>query len=496
MFSWEYIDPAIADLALLSVEEMYASDKWAIDHGVSGADLMDAAGRAVANEVLRRWPKGKVAVLCGPGNNGGDGFVAARYLSDFGWNATVALLGDRSDLKGDAGEAAERWHGVVVDLDPAAVEDVDVVVDALFGAGLNRDVDGVVARTLEAVQGKPIVAVDMPSGVNGDSGQILGFAPDADVTVTFFRQKTGHSLYPGRGKCGEIVVADIGIDAAAIRDVQPLVVSNEPPLWVKAFPRPTPDQNKFSRGFACIAGGQEMTGAARLAARAAQRCGAGYVLLASPEKASTLYRVSLESVVVKGFRDTAGYRSLIEDDRINAYLIGPGLGQGFGASEQVLATLRLGRPSVIDADAITLFKDNRDVFFEALHEGVVLTPHEGEFSRLFPELIDETNKLERVRKAAQLAGCIILLKGPDTAIAAPDGRAVLTTNGSPDLATAGSGDVLAGAITGLISQSGDPFLSAIIGTWMHGEAARLLGTGLIAEDLPKAFVKVLNFLKI
>lgn len=495
MFSWTFDKADVSGLALLSVDEMYAADKWAMEAGTSGEQLMDAAGRAVADEVIKRWPKGQVAVLCGPGNNGGDGFVAARYLTDAGWSVKLALLCDRSALKGDAAVAAGRWTGEVESFSEAFVEGADVVIDAVFGAGLNREVDGVVAATLRAAAARPVVAVDVPSGVNGDSGLVLGYAPHAAVTVTFFQRKTGHLLFPGRDKCGELVVADIGIAADALDVVSPLAVRNAPALWLAQFPWLTPDLNKFSRGMACIAGGQEMTGAARLASRAAQRCGAGYIVLASPEKAATLYRVSLESVVVKGFRDTAGYSSILDDARMAACLIGPGLGQDFGCSERVLTTLRSGKPTVLDADALSLFKDSRDVLFNCLQAHTLMTPHEGEFSRLFPELVAEQNKLERARKAAQIAGCTVLLKGADTVIATPDGRAVICDNTPPDLAAAGTGDVLAGAITGLLSRTGDPFLSAIIGAWLHGEAARNIGVGLIAEDLPQAMKDILNFLK-
>lgn len=495
MFSWSFDRAGVAGLALLSVDEMYSADKWAIERGLAGKQLMEAAGKAVADEVIRRWPRGRVAVLCGPGNNGGDGFVAARYLNDAGWDVRLGLLGSLGGLKGDAANAASLWKGQVHELTSKVVEDADVVIDALFGAGLNRPVVGEAATVMEAARGKPFVAVDVPSGVNGDNGQVMGAAVNADVTVTFFQAKCGHLLLPGRELCGEVVVADIGIAEEALNDVSPMVCRNSPALWGACFPWLSHDLNKFSRGFACVAGGLEMTGAARLAARAAQRCGAGYVMLASPEKAATLYRVSLESVVVKGFRDTAGYATLLDDDRIGACLIGPGLGHDFGSSERVLATLRTGKPAVLDADALSLFKDNRDVLLDGVHGRTVLTPHEGEFARIFPEFTDEESKLERARKAAQLSGAVVLLKGADTVVATPDGRAVICNNAPPDLAAAGTGDVLAGAITGLLSRTGDPFLSAIIGAWLHGEAGNQVGAGLIAEDLLDGFRDVLHFLK-
>ena len=483
---------AFQDRALLTVAEMYAADKAAMAGGVSGEALMEAAGIGVADAALALGSPRPVAVLCGPGNNGGDGFVAARHLKAAGWPVRLALLGDRAALKGDAKVNAERWDGAVEPLSPAVLEGAAVVVDALFGAGLARAIDGVARDTLAAIGDRHCIAVDVPSGVHGDSGEILGMAPRAHTTVTFFRRKPGHVLLPGRIHCGAVRVIDIGIPAGVLDAIRPQQAANAPTLWAAAFPWPTLDQHKYSRGHAVISGGPQMTGAARLAARAAQRIGAGMVSVAAPADNVVVYKVALEGVIVHGIRDTASYAELIEDPRVTACLIGPGNGITPMTREQTLAALRAKKPVVLDADALTVFEETRDLLFSAIEGPCLLTPHEGEFRRLFDAAGD---KLSRARAAAKTSGAVVLLKGADTVIAAPDGRAVVNENAPAELATAGAGDVLAGLATGLAAQGMEMFDAACAAAWLHGAAAQDVGPGLIAADLPDRLPSVLHALR-
>jgi NAD(P)H-hydrate epimerase len=483
---------AFQDRALLTVAEMYAADKAAMAGGVAGDALMEAAGIGVADAVLALGSPRPVAVLCGPGYNGGDGFVAARHLKAAGWPVRLALLGDRAALKGDAKTNAERWDGGVEPLSPAVLEGAAVVVDALFGAGLARAIDGVARDTIAAIGERVCIAVDVPSGVHGDSGEILGIAPRARATVTFFRRKPGHVLLPGRIHCGDVKVVDIGIPAGVLDTIRPQQAANAPALWAAAFPWPTLDQHKYSRGHAVISGGPQMTGAARLAARAAQRIGAGMVTVAAPADNAVVYKVALEGVIVHGLRDTASYAELIEDPRVTACLIGPGNGITPMTREQTLAALRARKAVVLDADALTVFEETRDLLFAAIEGPCLLTPHEGEFRRLFDAAGD---KLSRARAAAKASGAVVLLKGADTVIAAPDGRAVVNENAPAELATAGAGDVLAGLAAGLAAQGMEMFDAACAAAWLHGAAAREVGPGLIAADLPDRLPSVLRALR-
>jgi len=498
-------------MALLTPAEMAQADAAAIRAGQAGVTLMERAGAAVAAAVQARWQPGPVVVLCGPGNNGGDGFVAARHLARAGWPVTVALGDGRAALarlRGDAAHHAARWDGPVVPLEPAVVRAAAVVVDAIFGAGLARPVEGAARATLEALQGPdapPVCAVDVPSGVDGATGEVRGVAVAAACTVTFFRKKPGHLLFPGRGLCGEVVLADIGIPASVLDALRPQTHENGPALWMHAFPWPSLTGHKYNRGHALVAGGAVLTGAARLAAMAAARIGAGLVTVAAPRSAWAVYAQALASVMVQPVADevdddqatdggaaVADFTALLADERRNAIAIGPGAGVGASTRAKVLAALATGRAVVLDADAITAFAGSASRLFQGIAGPCVLTPHEGEFGRVFDAGGD---KLARARRAARLSGAVVVLKGPDTVIAAPDGRAAINSNAPPDLATGGSGDVLTGMITGLLAQGMAPFDAAACGAWLHGEAARSHGPGLLAEDLPGLLPVVLRRLR-
>ena len=484
--------------ALLTPREMGEADRLTIAGGTPGVVLMENAARAVADAVSRRWPKRPLLVLCGPGNNGGDGFVAARILAERGWPVRLALLGAREALKGDAAAAAARWTGPVEPLTPAVIGDAALVIDALFGAGLARPIEGAARDVIAAIDaaGLSVVAVDVPSGVDGASGTVLGVAPKAALTVTFFRRKPGHLLLPGRGHCGETLVAPIGIPDTVLDKIEPAVAANHPDRWRDNFPWPLPESHKYTRGHALVAGGAVMTGAARLAGRAAARLGAGLVTVAAPETVFPIYAAALTGIIVQPAGTLDAFRALLADPRRNAALIGPGAGVGDETRDKVLGILAAEKRTVLDADALTSFANNAEVLFGAIHSPCVLTPHEGEFSRLFANVPDGSgSKLGRARRAARLSGAVVLLKGNDTVIAAPDGRAVINEGAPPELATAGSGDVLAGMVLGLLAQGMPPFEAAAAAVWLHADAAGRFGPGLISEDLVETLPAALRALK-
>lgn len=467
--------------ALLSVEQMYAADAAAVAAGVASLALMEAAGTAIAREIRRRWQPRPVAIACGPGNNGGDGFVVARLLEREGWPVRVGLAGATDTLRGDAAVNARRWRGPIRPLSKDLLAGEPLVVDALFGAGLQRPLEGEARDVVDAVNARALdcVGVDVPSGVHGNTGAILGAAPKCAVTITFFCGKPGHYLLPGAEACGDLVIADIGIPEAVFSVIRPRTYVNGEALWRAGYPALDPGGNKYGRGHAVVLGGV-MTGAGRLAAEAARRIGAGLVTIASPPEARVIYGAGAPGTIVAAVDDEDAFQALIADPRRNAVLLGPGAGSLPAVREKVLITLSLEKRCVIDADALTVFADDPGCLFEAIKAPCVLTPHEGEFARIFAAGGD---KLSRAREAAKRSGAIVLLKGADTVIAAPDGRAAINTGAPPTLATAGSGDVLAGMILGLMAQGMDAFAAACAAADLHGRAASAFGRGLIAEDI-------------
>jgi len=479
-------------IELLTTAEMAEADRRTIAGGVAGIALMENAGRSVADAVTARHPPGLgVAVVAGPGNNGGDGFVAARFLAERGYRVRVLLVGDPNRLKDDAALAAQRWQGPTAAAAPAALMPADIVIDAVFGAGLDRPVEGVARAMIEAMNAAPCVyAVDLPSGINGTTGAVMGLAVNATETVTFFRRKIGHVLLPGRLHCGNVRIADIGIAASVLDQIKPRIAINAPNLWAKSFPLPRVDGHKYARGHAVVvSGGVSSTGAARLAARGALRAGAGLVTIASPCEALAVNAAASLAVMVRPVDGADELTSFLDDPRRNVVLLGPGGGVGQPMRDLVLAALKGERAVVLDADALTSFADELQALCAAIRtrgKATLMTPHEGEFSRLFKILGDEApSKLERARWAAQTTGAVVLLKGPDTVVAAPDGRAAIADNAPPWLATAGSGDVLAGIAAGCLAQGMPGFEAAAAAVWLHGEAGSAAGPGLIAEDLPE-----------
>jgi ADP-dependent NAD(P)H-hydrate dehydratase / NAD(P)H-hydrate epimerase len=562
-------------LELLTTEEMAEADRRAVSMGVPSLTLMETAGRAVADEAAKMVaPGSRIAVLCGPGNNGGDGFVAARLLRERGCDVRVACLAPIDQLKGDAAVMAGRWGGLISTDASSALADAHLAIDALFGAGLQRPLEPSANAYVAAMNGSgiAILAVDVPSGLDGTTGMVIGDdVVEADRTVTFFRKKPGHLLMPGRALCGEVILADIGIPDAVLESPPPTrgeglevggvpkagnldspppglphkgggvanpsprraegsasarggggfhvaTFENTPALWLRHFPRPLLSSHKYTRGHALVVSGpSHATGAARLAARGALRVGAGLVTVASTPQALLVNAAHLTAMMLVPFTDARDLAEILEDKRRNAVLIGPGAGVDENTRDLTLAVLASDASVVLDADALSSFVREDQSPAATVHFGftssrtksssspaalfaairtkpdraVVMTPHEGEFKRLFPELESLASKLDRARAAAKLSGAIVVLKGPDTVIAAPDGFAAINANAPPTLATAGSGDVLAGFITGLIAQGMPAFHASCASVWLHGECANVFGPGLIAEDLPETLPKVL-----
>jgi hydroxyethylthiazole kinase-like uncharacterized protein yjeF len=508
---------------LLTTAEMGRADALAVRQGVASLLLMENAGRAVAEAAVELAPSpgAAIAVVCGPGNNGGDGFVAARLLRERGFRVRLGLLGGREALKGDAAEMAKRWGEAVEPLSPATVAAADLIVDALFGAGLTRPLEGIAAEVVAAINaaGKPVVAVDVPSGLDGTAGASSGPVVQATRTVTFFRLKPGHLLLPGRALCGEVRLADIGIPASVLDEIRPAAFANRPSLWRALYPWPRLDGHKYTRGHAVVVSGPaDATGAARLGARGALRIGSGLVTVVGSATATAVNATQLTAIMVKAVGSDGALAEFLADERRNAVLIGPGAGVGAATAATVLTALASPAAAVLDADALTSFAPGEseapvratgfgfvvrgsepgptpDGLFAAIRARkapVVLTPHEGEFRRLFGAL--PGSKLDRTRKAAELSGAEVILKGADSVVAAPDGRAAISDNAPPWLATAGSGDVLAGLVAGLLAQRMPAFEAACGAVWLHGECANRFGPGLIAEDLPETLPQVLRAL--
>ena len=478
------------DGILLPPDAMAAVDRAAMAAGRPGPWLMENAGRAVTRAITARYAPCPVLVLCGPGNNGGDGYVVARQLARAGWPVRVASLVERAALKGDAAWAAAAWDGPIGPLAVTGLAGAGLIVDALFGAGLARPLAAQAPAVIAALAGRRVVAVDVPSGVDGASGAVLGIAPAAELTVTFCRLKPGHLLLPGRLRCGMTLLADIGIPDAVVAVEDRGLRANAPALWRHLLPRRTPEGHKYRFGHALVLGGPApATGAARLAARAALRAGAGLVSVACAPEALPVYAATLTTVMTKPVADSAALAALVADRRLSAFLIGPGAGVGGATCAATAALLATRRPTVLDADALTSFAPDPAGLFAQLHDQVVLTPHDGEHARLFA---DQGCRLRRALLASRASGAVVLLKGGDTVVAAPDGRAAIQPAAPPALATAGTGDVLAGIVLGLLAQGVPAFEAAAAAVWLHAAAAGRAGSGLIAEELAEHLPPVLG----
>ncbi|PZR31041.1 NAD(P)H-hydrate dehydratase [Caulobacter segnis] len=473
---------------ILTVAQMAAADRAAVANGTPTQVLMERAGEAVATAVDARYARQPVVVWCGPGDNGGDGYVAARHLRDRGWSVVVEAAYPPST---DAARwAAARWDEAVRPLSSRPARGA-LYIDALFGAGLSRPLEGEVANLARASRdlALTIVAVDTPSGVHGDTGRVVGdVAFRAGMTVTFHRRKPAHVLAEGRQACGEVVLADIGLQT----DEAVELFENDPQLWLARFPWPAFDAHKHSRGRLKVVSGEAWsTGAARLSARGGLRIGAGAVTVLSPPGALAVNAAHLEAIMLAPFESDADLAAASED--ADVVIIGPAAGVGEVTARNLQALARTGAALVVDADALTSFRYDPEDLFACLDRDDVLTPHPGEFERVFPGVLAKSpERITAAREAAARAGAVVLLKGADTVVAAPDGRASVLLNGKPWLATAGSGDVLAGFIGGLIAQGMESFEAACAGAWIHAACGARHGPGLIAEDLPGLAPAVLS----
>jgi len=478
--------------ALLTADECRAADQATIKSGTSGETLMENAGKAVVDLILQEYKPRPALVVCGTGNNGGDGFVVARMLKERNWQVTLAITGNADDIKDDAKKARDKWNmsgGATRTFAPDLLKESELVVDAIFGSGLDRNVEGDAKVAINAINDSklPVVSIDMASGINTDTGAVMSAAIRAAHTVTFVRAKLGHVVLPGKAHIGELHIYDIGISGSTVK---PLYFLNAPVLWKQSFPTLSPESHKYTRGHTVVVGGGiNSTGAARLASIAALRIGSGLVSVACAQIAQPMYAMTLTSVMTKTYATTAQLGTLLEDKRITATLIGPGNGVSEATREQALLLLGTKKPCVIDADAISIFQPNPKALFSAISGPTVLTPHEGEFARLFGVSGPRT---KRALEAAKLSNAVVVLKGNDTVIASPDGRLAVNANAPVWLATAGTGDVLAGMIAGLMAQGMPTFDAACAATWIHGEAATHFGPGLIAEDLPASIPAILK----
>ena len=495
---------------LLTPQEMGMADRLAVQAGQSeGRDsfaLMMAAGRAVA-QVARGmfFADGPIAILCGPGNNGGDGYVAAQLLLEQG--ADVVCFSAQTPKPGtDAMRASVYYKGALAHLNEFSPDSFTGVIDALYGAGLARPLDGADLRIVGVVNASqlPVVAIDLPSGLSGETGKVLGDAIRATATVTFFRKKPGHLLQPGRGYCGVLHVADIGIPEQVLHQVGPQTFENGVNLWKDLIPALSIDAHKYSRGHVvAFSGPAHATGAARLAARAAARTGAGAVTLFSPADALAINAVHLTSIMLRQMTDARAVAQFVGERKVAAAVLGPGFGDLKLARELVHGLLgnRHGlKALILDADAITAFAGQSQQLLAAAGQSsarLILTPHEGEFARLFPDLAaqDDLSKLDKAREAARRTNAVIIYKGADTVIADPEGRAAINSNGTAHLATAGSGDVLSGMVCGLVAQGMPAFAAACAAVWLHADAARRFGRGMMAEDLIEQIPATWRFLE-
>ncbi|MCW9032684.1 MAG: NAD(P)H-hydrate dehydratase [Rhodospirillales bacterium] len=476
---------------LLSVQNMYKADAFATENGIPSLDLMESAGRAITREIKTRYYPCRVVVLCGPGNNGGDGFVVARQLQEQGWAVKVAALDTLENASDDLAINWQRWKGEVLPFSEQVIEGADLVIDAILGAGLSRPVEGTCRKMITALNEADVevVSVDVPSGISGDTGRVFGAAVQADLTITFFRAKPGHFLLPGRSQRGELVVADIGIPEDALEEVKSRTFLNTPEIWLDKLPIAQAHDHKYSRGHLVILGGDKLTGAARLAARGARRIGVGLLTIACPSETLPFYGTDDPGNILHPVKNSSDLAILLEDSRKNVSLVGPGAGVSPETEAMVMTALRGPQSCVLDADALSVFEDRVEDLISGIEDPTLLTPHEGEFARLFDYTGD---KVTRARKAALISGAVILLKGADTVIAAPDGRVAINYNATPNLATGGSGDVLAGFAAGLIAQGMELYEAACAAAWIHGAAGAAVGAGLIAEDIPEQVPMILS----
>ena len=487
---------------------MRSADQQTIQGGITGFALLSAAGKQVFDVVQPLLSSDdRVLVACGGGNNGGDGLIVAKHLLDAGYDVAVALLGSSSDLQGDARIAFDLLDHPISTLTDELAGRYSVIIDAILGIGIDRPVSGELAGWIHSANASSalIISVDIPTGIRGDCGSVMGVCINAQHTVTFFCKKPAHVLYPGRHYCGQVHLRQIGINASVLQDLQASVYENAISLWHAAIPQLTWSSHKYTRGHVVVASGDKLsTGAARLAARAALRSGAGLVTLAVPLLAVDVVANQITCEMIRSIDSGEELAQMLSDERITSVVLGPGMGVGQRTRQMVKTAINSTASVILDADALTSFENHQDELFQCIAQGtgqVVMTPHAGEFKRLFAGAISSTlpqhasltreppknDKIQLTKAAAKISGATVVMKGPDTVIANPSGQCVVNTNAPPWLATAGSGDVLAGTIAGWVAQGVGDMDAACIACWMHAEAAIAIGPGLIASDLVEQY---------
>ena len=457
-------------------------------------NLMQKAGKLAAKNIDLLYTKRKTLILCGIGGNGGDGFIIAQELSNKGWDIKVSIVGDQNKIKGDSLKALKILKLKLFNFDKINLDKSKLFIDAIYGIGLSRNINNKECAILNTIDKHPapVIAIDIPSGIDCNTGKILGFAAYCDLTITFSTLKIGHILIPGSEKINKIKILDIGISKDVINKIKPDIKINSKNQWLKKIIWPKIDDHKYSRGYSLIIGGpRNMTGASRLAALSAQRAGSGIVALVSDKKAEEIYFNSLTSQLVKTYKNIKEYNSIINEYRVDSIVIGPGLDISNNSILKIKSALKTNKRIVLDAGALTCFKNKLEIFVKMISgKDVIITPHEGELKSILPNL--SGSLISKALKSAKILNTIVVLKGPTTVIASPNNKAFVNTAGAKWLATAGSGDVLAGIIGGLLSNKMEAFYAAAYGVWMHSEAGKYLGPGLIAEDIPKILPKIIK----
>jgi ADP-dependent NAD(P)H-hydrate dehydratase / NAD(P)H-hydrate epimerase len=476
---------------ILKTSEVYLQEKKIESLGVSLNELMERAGKAVFDVISERFAPQKTLILVGPGNNGGDGYVVARLLNEAGWDINVASFNNNPPTSLLALEKYQKWAGALKDINDINFNDYPLIVDAIFGIGLSKSIKDPLLNYIHKINqsNATIVCIDIPTGVSSDDGKMLNVAIHANLTITFNFLKPGHVLLPSSIQCSEIILVDIGIPPP-----YPILwQQNDPDLWRHIIPTPNALSHKYKRGHLGLIGSKEMTGATRLASMAARRMGVGLLSIICPLDAEIIYALSDPGHLIKPYESMKNFDSLLELHQFSAFSIGSGLLPNVETQILVSKILDLKKPTLLDAGALMAFENDPEKLFNQLHDTCVLTPHEGEFKRLFGSKVDfNISKIEQTIKAAQISGCVVLYKGGDTIIANPNTQIIVENQYAPYLASAGTGDVLAGLIAGLLAQEIDPFWAPSIGVYVQRKAALMLGPGLIAEDLPYKIPAILR----
>lgn len=481
------------DCALLTAADIHATDERAAQLGIPPQELMLRAGTALTQEILKRYAPSKVLIICGPGNNGGDGFVVARLLTEHHWSVTVSTENAALPHNEPARTHAHYYSKECIPftaINSDFIQQFDLVIDAGFGVGLSRQLNEQWESLLQCLQNskKPIIAIDIPTGI-GDFGQLFSQYPiQADLTLALFKKKPAHIIAPGRKYCAEVIVCDIGFDAKQV-PIEPRFYENTPKLWAQQWQQLQPQwhTHKYQRGHLVVFGGPELPGAPCLSALGAAVCGTGLVTILCDPDSWSIYAAQMRSIMVRSIRGQDDFLAYVHNKNINAIVIGPGAIGCIELPDYIDAVLASKKPCVLDAEALNVIASDPERFFPLLHNNCVLTPHEGEFKRLFPHSpqLKGIERLQAVQLASQETGVVVVLKGAETLVGLSDGRLIINNHASPYLATAGSGDVLAGAIAAFLAQGIKAPLAAAMGIWLHGHAGKIAGIGLIADNLPQ-----------